>query len=312
MSDIAPPYPTDTRAKGWRFELDYEKIDQSDTWPLAAEIPMCQHALLMMWLVAWSQTPCGSFPNDEATIRAKCKIPPSVWVKCRAVLMRGWWLATDGRLYHNTITSRVLAMLAKRANDAERAANNRARRAGSQASTGAVTPESRVISAGVHGEFDTKHQAPEPTQREEIPPATRVPPAAEASGNDRPMTAKDLQAEGVDICVAKDWLKVRKAKKAPLTATAWEGVKREAAIAGMTPGEAVKHAAEMSWQGFKAAWMKRESSVASLSFRERDAEAAAQRIARLTGGMANAPLLTDQPQETVDVAAIEVHARRLA
>lgn len=53
-------------------------------------------------------------------------------------------------------------------------------------------------------------------------------------------------------------------------------------------------------------------SQAPLSFRERDAEAAAQRIARLTGGMANAPLLTDQPQETVDVAAIEVHARRLA
>lgn len=29
------PYPCDTRAKGWRFELDHERIRQSDTWALA-------------------------------------------------------------------------------------------------------------------------------------------------------------------------------------------------------------------------------------------------------------------------------------
>ena len=56
----------------------------------------------------------------------------------------------------------------------------------------------------------------------------------------------------------------------------------------------------------------RAGAQAPLSFRERDAEAAAQRIARLTGGMANAALLTDPPQETLDADAIEVHARRLA
>lgn len=29
------PYPSDTRPKGWRFELDYERIEASDTWALA-------------------------------------------------------------------------------------------------------------------------------------------------------------------------------------------------------------------------------------------------------------------------------------
>ena len=73
------------------------------------------------------------------------------------------------------------------------------------------------------------------------------------------MTAKDLVAEGVDAQVAADWIKVRKAKKAPLTATAWEGVKREALLAGLTPAQAVKSATENGWQGFKASWLKTDA-----------------------------------------------------
>lgn len=162
-----PPYAADTRAKGWRFELDYEKIEQSDTWPLAAELPMCQHALLMMWLVAWTQEPCGSFTNDEAVIRAKCRIPPRTWGVCRDVLMRGWTLASDGRLYHETITVRVLAMLDKRAGDAGRAATRRARKADSRVNPPGVTTESRVTPLRLHPKSDTnptpstKHQEEE-------------------------------------------------------------------------------------------------------------------------------------------------------
>jgi hypothetical protein len=121
------PYPATTRAKGWRFELDYERIDQSDTWDLAAEIPMAQHALLMMWLVAWRQDPCGSLPADESTIRAKCRIPQATWETCREVCMRGWWLADDGRLYHDTLTQRVLEMTEYRGKEAARRAGNRAK-----------------------------------------------------------------------------------------------------------------------------------------------------------------------------------------
>jgi hypothetical protein len=110
------PYPADTQARGWKFELDYDAIEKSDTWPLAAEIPMAQHALLMMWLTAWSkQKPCGSFPNDENIIRATCRIPPAVWAKCRDVLMRGWWLADDGRYYSNILVPQVLELISRRA-----------------------------------------------------------------------------------------------------------------------------------------------------------------------------------------------------
>lgn len=117
---LAPPYPADTRAKGWRFELDYEKIEQSDTWGLAGDIPMAQHALLMMWLVAWRQVPCGSLPADDNLIRAHCRIPPAIWPKVRSVLMRGWWLADDGRMYHDTLVQRVREMIEHRGGEASR------------------------------------------------------------------------------------------------------------------------------------------------------------------------------------------------
>ena len=121
MPEARPaPYPADTRAKGWRFELEYERIEQSDTWAIAEEVQMAQHALLFMWLAAWRQVPCGSLPADETMIRAKCRIPPKLWAGLRDVLMRGWWLADDGRLYHDTIAERVQQMLDSRGVDRTR------------------------------------------------------------------------------------------------------------------------------------------------------------------------------------------------
>ena len=101
---------------------------------------------------------------------------------------------------------------------------------------------------------DTKHQSSEA----KLPTVN----AADAARSDtRALTAKDLIAEGVDPKAAADWLTVRKAKKAPLTSTAWEAVKREAAAAGMTPAQAVKHAAESNWQGFRASWLQRDAQA---------------------------------------------------
>lgn len=67
---------------------------------------------------------------------------------------------------------------------------------------------------------------------------------------------KALLALGVKEQHAKDWLAIRKAKKAPLTLTALEGVQEEAAKARLTLPQAVKIASESGWQGFKADWLK--------------------------------------------------------
>lgn len=111
------PYPADTRAKGWRFEIDMEKIKASDTW-LRAKTGEVRGALLLLWSEAWQQTPCGTLPNDDELVALLIDMPAAKFAKHRAVLMRGWWLAEDGRLYHDTIAQRVIAMLDKRATDA--------------------------------------------------------------------------------------------------------------------------------------------------------------------------------------------------
>jgi 5-methylcytosine-specific restriction endonuclease McrA len=114
---LAPPYAADTRAKGWRFELDLERIRQSDTWALAA--PELRPWLLMLWAVAWEQTPCGSMPAEPGLIAARIGMAPKAFERHKALLLRGW-KESGGRLYHPVITERVLEMTAAREKTATR------------------------------------------------------------------------------------------------------------------------------------------------------------------------------------------------
>jgi hypothetical protein len=120
------PYPADTRAKGWRFEIDLEQVIQSDTWALAR--PAVRPWLLMLWTVAWQQVPCGSMPADDELIIARLGIEPDVFEQHKKTLLRGWWQADDGRLYHPTITQRVLDMLGKKDAEKTRKAEYRRRK----------------------------------------------------------------------------------------------------------------------------------------------------------------------------------------
>ena len=52
-----------------------------------------------------------------------------------------------------------------------------------------------------------------------------------------------------------DFMEVRKAKRAPLTATALEGIEREARKAGITLQAALETCCSRGWQGFDAGWV---------------------------------------------------------
>lgn len=121
----------------------------------------------------------------------------------------------------------------------------------------------------VHEASPDDHEAPpnqEPLTTNQEPRTNTDKPSAPARATRKPselvVSIDDLVAEGVDRQHAADWLIVRKGKGAKkLTVTAWIAVKAEAEKAGITPAEAVKTAAENTWQGFKAAWMDRAVSV---------------------------------------------------
>lgn len=127
MNDLPdPPYPNDTLFKGWRFELDLQRVMQSDTWALAS--PVEQAWLLKLWTVAWQQNPCGTMPPDDRLIAARLGMPLADFIASKEILLRGWWLATDGRLYHAVLTERVLEMISRKNGERDRKAAYRERK----------------------------------------------------------------------------------------------------------------------------------------------------------------------------------------
>lgn len=129
-------------------------------------------------------------------------------------------------------------------------------------------PSEKAMPKTMPNQDQEQEQEQEQEKNKPIPPPLRVVPAAVAAEKEKAtatLKAKDLMADGVVERNAVDWLAIRRAKKAPLTVTAWDAVKREATLAGMTPAQAVKHAAENNWQGFKASWVQRDAATASAS-----------------------------------------------
>ena len=101
-----PPFPKNTRVRGWKFVLDHERINQSDTWALAS--PDMRPWLLMLWHTAWQQVPAGSYPDDNQLIAAKIGMDYRIFMAHHDILMRGWERYSDGRLYHPVLVEQVL------------------------------------------------------------------------------------------------------------------------------------------------------------------------------------------------------------
>ena len=74
----------------------------------------------------------------------------------------------------------------------------------------------------------------------------------------------DLLAEfGIVGQLAEDFLKLRKAKSAPITETALKGFQREAAKAGISLSDAITIAIERNWRGFSASWNWHDDNIAA-------------------------------------------------
>jgi len=254
----AAPYPADTRAKGWRFELDHERIRQSDTWALTpADL---RPWLLMLWMVAWEQTPCGSLPDDDELIAARIDMPMERFVQIKAKLLRRWWKADDGRLYHDVIVSRVHQMIETRAKEA-------ARKAGYRERTPPVVPrESRGTDNTGTG-----------TSKETTPPPTAVAPLK---------VAKVSRPDDVTEQVWNDWNELRRKKRAPVTETVLTGARREAGKAGMSFDAFLAVWCRRGSQGLEADWLKPEERASGETPWQRNQR---ERVAQMSGGLVSAP-----------------------
>lgn len=67
---------------------------------------------------------------------------------------------------------------------------------------------------------------------------------------------KEIQKHQVRDQIAKDWLQIRKAKKAPLTRTALNRILAEIRLANISVEQALTICIERNWVGFKPEWLK--------------------------------------------------------
>lgn len=81
-----------------------------------------------------------------------------------------------------------------------------------------------------------------------------IEPSKEPSGEEYARSRAYPRPDSVPETVWSDFLKVRRAKKAPVTELAMTGLQREADRAGLTLAQALTVCCEQNWQGFKATW----------------------------------------------------------
>lgn len=111
-----------------------------------------------------------------------------------------------------------------------------------------------------------------------------------------------LKPGGVSDQVWQDFQKLRKAKKAAITETAINGIRREADKARMTLEESMSMCCERGWAGFKAEWVHKEINQITESYQERASRVAAERMAEFAPGVARKISRFDA--ETVDDAGV--------
>ena len=79
-------------------------------------------------------------------------------------------------------------------------------------------------------------------------------PSAAPRSRSKKFEPEELRTGQIDRQLFADWLAVRKAKRAPLTETAWAQIKREAGKAGLDLNAVLRLMVEHSWQGISADW----------------------------------------------------------
>lgn len=104
---IAPMVPPEVNLRGlpW-MRLDTARLLDSDLFALSTGDEF--KAAVALWCKSWTQEPAGSLPTDDRVLAHLSGAGPR-WKKVRAMALRGWVLAEDGRLYHPVVAEQVLA-----------------------------------------------------------------------------------------------------------------------------------------------------------------------------------------------------------
>lgn len=123
--------------------------------------------------------------------------------------------------------------------------------------------EKRQMKSDNSSDRVAKHRALQKTKQQEQSNDDVTLQKQEANGLDKNRVDKNIlnkatpvaAPDGVSVQTWQDFQKLRKAKRAPLTDTALDGIRREADKAGLTMEQALATCCKRGWQGFDADWV---------------------------------------------------------
>ena len=222
-----------------------------------------QHgAYCLMLMAAWKRG--GYLPHDESQLTSICRLSPAKWKSHRSVLL-GFFEDTSTSYAHKRVLSEYMKANDLSEKKAIAGAGGAAKRWGSHAKSDGI-PIADAIADPLANASQTDAPArvflpsPLPSQ---IPKEKYSGGAADADTTAKTISIKALIAEGVDKQKAADWLVLRKAKRLPLTVSAWDDTKAEGEKVGLTPAQTVGHAVCSNWAGFKASWYTKDHGHAA-------------------------------------------------
>jgi len=199
-----------------------------------------EHGAYLLLLMAYWRN-AGPLIDDDKRLAAIVKASPKEWASLRPVLLE-FFAVADG-MWHQKRMDTEIADSSDRAEKAASKARKAAEARWGQ-SSGTATSNAPSNAPSIHQALHEECPSTSPISsslRSEDKRAPRSRPA------DRPA----IVSEGVWA----DFLAIRKAKRAPLTQTALDGIEREAAKAGMGLADALALCCARGWQGFKADWV---------------------------------------------------------
>ena len=139
MSDLPEPLvPPDCDVRGFGFmPLDVVRLLDSDLFALTTGDEF--KAAVALWCKSWLQVPASSVPDDDRVL-AHLSGSGLRWKKVKAMALRGWVKAADGRLYHPVVASKALEAWNRKQSQREKA-NKRWGNAGAPKDPSGGNPE---------------------------------------------------------------------------------------------------------------------------------------------------------------------------
>ena len=205
-----------------------------------------QHgAYLLLLMDYWKN---GAPPNNDAVLAQITKLSPDAWRNARTML-EGFFQVSDEHWLQSRVESEM-----KKANHNKQTNSDRGMK-GAKARWGKKDAPSIV--GAMPEQCSADSTSPSPSSSKKIKNIVEIP-------------------IGVTDAVWRDFVSLRKAKKAPISQSALDGIDREAKKAGISLQAALEMCCMRGWTGFKSEWLAEKVTAA---------QKAQNNMHQLTGGL---------------------------